>query len=103
MNGYPTTVSIAELEQILSRALESLKQQYGPQGHIPLTQDFYWDIPADQLYVVEEEPSELTIGQLSEDSQIVKDSHNGELLLGFDLLKASHLLRYISHTHPTLP
>lgn len=102
MSGYPTTVSISELEQVLLLALEALKQQYGPQGHIPLKEDFYWDIPENQLYDVDKEPYELTIGQLSEDCQVIEGSQNREVLLGFDLLKASHLLRYISYTHPTL-
>ncbi|WP_426490106.1 hypothetical protein [Hymenobacter sp. 102] len=101
MSGYPTAISISELEQVLFLALEALKRQYGLQGQIPLTQDFYWSIPEDQLYNVDEEPSELTIGQLSEDSQILKEGL-ARGILGFDLLKASHLLRYISHTHPTL-
>lgn len=101
MSGYPTTISISELEQVLFLAMEALKQQYGPLGHIPLEQDFYWDIPQEQLYTVEQEPVDLTIGQLSEDSQIIKEGL-ARGILGFDLLKASHLLRYISHTHPTL-
>ena len=98
MNSYPTSISITDLEQVLLQSLAALKSQHGEQGHIELKHDFYWDIPDDQLYAVYQEPQQLTIGQLSEDCQIIRESQERGLT-GFDLLKAAHLLRYISRTH----
>lgn len=34
---------------------------------IDLEKDYYWNIPKESRYQVENEPNELTVGQLSED------------------------------------
>ncbi|UOQ75691.1 hypothetical protein MUN84_13595 [Hymenobacter sp. 5516J-16] len=101
MSDTTPSIAIAELEKVLLLSLQALKHQYGQDGHIPLEQDFYWDIPKEQLYLVEENPEDLTIGQLSDDWRTVQEASE-EDFTSFDLLKASHLLRYISHTHPLL-
>ncbi|OWP61819.1 hypothetical protein CDA63_17455 [Hymenobacter amundsenii] len=86
---------------MLLQSLAALKSQYGEQGQIELEHDFYWDISDDQRYAIYQEPQGFTIGQLSEDSQIIRESQERGII-GFDLLKAAHLLRYIGHTHPIL-
>ncbi|WP_253974465.1 hypothetical protein [Myxococcus dinghuensis] len=43
-------------------------------GHteVELDSDHYWSIPNDKLYSVYEDPSDFTVGQLSEDLENVR-------------------------------
>lgn len=60
-------VCIAELREVANLLFDHLEQS----GHaeIELESDYYWSVPTEQLYSVYEEPTDLTIGQLSDDQR----------------------------------
>lgn len=45
---------------------------------VPITHDFYWSIPKDRLYDNYEQPTDLTIGQLSDDLAELRKIASGE-------------------------
>jgi hypothetical protein len=59
------TIDVAELRTITDILLRHLEAANGTR--ISLERDYYWDIPANQRYLPYCKPSELTLGQLSDD------------------------------------
>jgi hypothetical protein len=60
----PTYVPVATLRRAADVLLEHLEELEGPV--VSLDNDYFWAIPPEQLYDVMHQPSELTIGQLTE-------------------------------------
>lgn len=63
---------------------------------ISLDEDYYWHIPSDEIYQVDKKPSELNLGQLYEDYEMLTKYKNEYDLICYDLKKLSSLLRYIA-------
>ncbi|MEV0363432.1 hypothetical protein ACIBEK_21450 [Nocardia fusca] len=60
--------------------------------------DYFWSIPADSLYDVDNSPADLTIGQLSESWQNVRDLlAEPDDVIGYHLVWLSDVLRAIGH------
>jgi hypothetical protein len=60
----PVIISLADLRRAFDILSTHVVETVG--DDVNLAEDYFWSIPADQLYSVEEKPTELTIGQLSE-------------------------------------
>jgi len=66
------------------------------QKEFEITEDFYWDVPADKRYEPYEEPKELTVGQLSDDWSEVTHMVNGDReLVAYGLVWLASVLRRI--------
>jgi len=57
-------VDIELLEQVFPILMRHLRE-FGD-AEVLLDRDYYWSIPADQIYDVEKPPANLDIGQISE-------------------------------------
>jgi hypothetical protein len=67
-------------------------------GHefVPLPHDYYWSIPKEALYNPYSQPSELTLGQLSDDLEELKRIDNGKAEpLSFALVWLAAVIRAI--------
>lgn len=87
-------VCIAELREVANLLFDHLERS----GHaeIELESDYYWSIPTEQLYSVYEEPTDLTIGQLSDDQRELANIRAGaKPPLAYALVWLSSLLRYV--------
>ncbi|HEJ9057551.1 hypothetical protein [Serratia fonticola] len=91
-------IDINKLEEILTAILEELKAR--GIASVPLDADFYWNIPSEAIYDTYNEPSELDIGQLEDDYEMLLSAKNKGKLVGYNLKHASSLLRYIAEKHP---
>lgn len=58
-------IAIAELRT----ACKTLLDQVEASGidHVEIADDYYWDVPADSRYRPYEKPTDLTLGQLTDD------------------------------------
>lgn len=87
-------VRVSELRQATNLLLDHLERS----GHteIEMETDYYWSIPNEKLYSVSEEPSDFTVGQLSEDLQNVRAVIGGKRPpIAYALVWVSTLLRFI--------
>ncbi len=87
-------VTVAELREVANMLFDHLERT----GHTEITvdADFYWSIPKEQLYSVHQEPSGLTIGQLSDDyHELSRIRAAAALPTAYGLVWLSTLLRYI--------
>jgi hypothetical protein len=63
------------------------------------SKDLYWDCPAPELYDTTKKPSELTVGQLSDDAHFVASIKRGQSAdVSYNLVHLAPLLRYIAET-----
>lgn len=100
MTGEPLHVSLVELRRsfdVLLRHVEAAAAS----GEVALDKDYFWSIPADELYDVAKEPGNLTIGQLSESWQHVRDLlADQDRALGYHLVWLADVLRAIGQGLP---
>jgi hypothetical protein len=90
----PLTVTVAELRSALSSILDHVEATSGQQ--LVLDQGYFWSVPGDDLFDVTKEPSELTIGQLSESLEFLRTAERDpDDILGYHLVWAADLLRAI--------
>ena len=63
--------------------------------------DYYWNIPKEQVYNPYEEPSDFTLGQLTDDWNELHRVIESEIEpFGYDLVRLSAILRAIGENTP---
>jgi hypothetical protein len=75
-----------------------LLDQLEQPGHseVEVEPDYYWSIPTDKLYAPYEQPTDLTLGQLSSDLEEVRRINSGEKpAVAYGLVWLSALLRFV--------
>ncbi|GAB4582259.1 hypothetical protein Ntsu_00910 [Nocardia sp. IFM 10818] len=95
MTGEPLLVPLAELRRSFEVLLDHVEAVAGT-GVVSLDKDYFWSVPAEQLYDINSEPSDLTIGQLSESWQHMRDLlTNQDRALSYHLVWLADVLRAI--------
>lgn len=64
MTDYPTRFTTQELREAFDVLMRQVEERHG--STIEVDADYFWSIPPDEIYNVYDQPSELTIGQLTE-------------------------------------
>ena len=90
-------VDINEVEKALLHLLKELRNQKGDVIEMePI--DYYWSIDGDELYNPYNEPTHLTLGQLTDDLQEIKKLANCKAEpVSQDLVKVSSILAALGH------
>jgi len=87
-------INIEELEKLTLLLLSRLRESSGV--IIELNNDFYWDIPTDELYNPYEEPKNITLGQLSDDfNEVIRLSKSNDVI-PYGVKRLSSIFRAIS-------
>lgn len=93
----PTQIPVSILRQASELLLQHLEELEGPE--IQLDKDYFWSIPAERLYDVYNEPSDLTIGQLTEClSHLEKMVAEPEEAISYGLVWLADLLRAVGQS-----
>ena len=91
------TLTLADLRAITLRLYDHLEQR-GVDGVQP-PQDYYWSIPREQRIDVTKEPTEHTLGQLSDDLNELARISTGETEpISYALVWLSSVLRELGET-----
>jgi TorA maturation chaperone TorD len=86
-------VDIEELRAIIAKLLDAVETNG---GKVEIEADYYWDVPNDDRYDSYASPTQLTIGQLSDDWNELKRIGRGDAAaLPYALVWASSVLRRI--------
>ena len=86
----------------LRRVTDRLYDHLAAQGHqvLEVPDVYYWSIPRDQRVNRYEQPTELTIGQTSEDWEGLRKMASGESdAIGYGLVWLGSVLREIGEQH----
>ena len=89
-------ISLTEIKRILNNCLNSLENE--GVNSVILNDDYYWDIDEADLYNPNQEPTRLSIGQLSEDLDFLRKAELEHCFTTNDLKKISSILRYFFYT-----
>lgn len=85
-------VDTATLRKLSEKLLSHLEQR--GYGAVELPADYYWHIPKEQRYDMNRQPSDLSIGQLSDDWHELQKILSGESEpLGYALVWLASILR----------
>ncbi len=91
-------ITIDELEKCLSILFKEIRKNAG--SEINLTTDYYWNIPEDEAYNMNSNPQELTIGQISEEIEIIKRLlDNPDSYISYDLRRIGIILMAMGHEY----
>lgn len=89
----PTVVSTAFLRGAFEALIGHIEETHG--DTLRLDQDYFWSVPPREIYDVTKQPTELTIGQLTESLDFLRnqiDDPDGQVSWGMvwlgDVLKA---------------
>jgi hypothetical protein len=88
----PTLTSVPELRQILSVLLDHLEAQG---AEIELSHDFYWFLDPSARRDLERDPSDPTVGQLSENLASLRSMIGSRDVLAYGLVWAAEILRTV--------
>ncbi|MFE7530903.1 hypothetical protein ACFU7Y_35095 [Kitasatospora sp. NPDC057542] len=100
MTGEPLSVPLAELRRSFDVLLCHVEAAAAGDT-VALDEDYFWSIPPDKLYDVTREPDDLTIGQLSESWQHLRDLlADPDRALSYHLTWLADVLRAIAHDLP---
>ena len=92
-------VKLETLEKVVHAIFEHMRD-LGVE-EVELEKDYYWHIPFEQKYDVYNQPTDLTIGQLTDDWQdIVNIAGDSSNILCVHLRDVSAILRYIGEKYP---
>jgi len=67
---------------------------------IEITDDYFWDIPYQQMYVPEKKPTELTLGSLTEDWKEIKKIEENDYTVAYVLVWIGNILKNIGYRTP---
>lgn len=93
-------VKLDSIEQMLSVILLRYKELYV--NEIEIENDYYWRLDEKEIYTLDEEPKDFTIGQLTDDWETVQHNFKTDDLIPYDLQKISSILTALSVEKPVL-
>lgn len=67
----PFTVDISELRVATARALDAVEASLG--STVTLSGDHYWHLPVEDAFDLTSEPDTLTVGQVTDDLESLRD------------------------------
>ncbi|TQL01099.1 hypothetical protein [Cellulomonas sp. SLBN-39] len=92
-------IDLQTLRTAIAVALDACEKQLGPR--VRVNTDYYWHLPVDAAFDMTKEPSELTVGQLSDDLDDISVASGRPGTAGHDLAHAIGILRALeSRLHP---
>ena len=93
-------IDLKVLKSAVNAILDHLLEDLGIENvAIADEKDSYWDCPYPQMHDVSMQPSDLTVGQLSDDFDFVKLVRRGQRAdVSYNLVHIAPLLRYIGET-----
>ena len=92
-------INIDELQKVTIFLLSKLKENSGEE--IEISNDYYWSILDDELYNPYEKPTDLTLGQLSDDLEEIKRLINSDDAIMYDLKRLAVIFKAISIENKT--
>lgn len=88
-------VEIAKIKLVLDILLNKIEEYNG--NSLDLNVDFYWDISFNEIYNPYEEPKNISLGQLSDDLDVInKLSDNHDKIVAYDLKRIAEIIKAIS-------
>ena len=96
MTDHPTRFTTQELRQVFDVLIRHVEERYG--STIDVDADYFWSIPPNEIYHVYHQPTELTIGQLTESLDNIRNvAADPEHAFSYALVWLGDVLRAAGH------
>jgi len=91
-------IDVDQLEQALKTLVDELRKKKGKIINIEQPIDYYWSIAGNDLYNPYENPTELTLGQLSDDlEEMNRIASKKSEPVSYDFVKMSSVMAMLGH------
>ena len=91
-------VKLEDIQQMISAILLNYKEVCG--SEIELENDYYWKVDEKEIYAVNAEPKDFSLGQLTDDWETLQNSFKSDDLVPHDLQRLSNILTALSIEKP---
>jgi len=90
-------IDLQDLKKVIDLIISRLIEKHNiKQISLSEKQDFYWEVPTDKLYKIDEDQPQLDIGRLSDDWDLLQSIlENPEHAVSLELIHVAPLLRWI--------
>lgn len=96
MTDHPTRFTTQELREVFDVLIRHVEERHG--STIEVDADYFWSIPPDEIYNVYDQPTELTIGQLTESLDNIRSvAADPEHAISYALVWLGDVLRATGH------
>ncbi|MFC8039445.1 hypothetical protein ACFUOZ_08835 [Paenarthrobacter sp. NPDC057355] len=96
MTDHPTSFTTRELREVFDVLMRHVEERHG--STIDVGVDYFWSIPPDAIYDVYDQPTELTIGQLTESlDNIRRVAADPDRAISYALVWLGDVLRATGH------
>lgn len=86
-------ITTRELRHTFNSFIEHLEANN--QYEFEVRDDYYWDVPEDARYILDSQPTELTVGQLLDDWTWVKGMVQDQTIVTYGLVWFASIIRYV--------
>ncbi|SRR6266487_367341 len=94
MNGN-NTLDVEQLRAVVNRLFDHVINSRNIKK-LTFSQEFYWNIPSESLYVMDAQPSEFNVGSLVDDWEFVQSVlREGSEPVAYQFTEIAPLLRYL--------
>jgi hypothetical protein len=96
MTDHPTRFTTQELREVFDVLMRHIEERHG--STIEVDADYFWSIPPDEIYDVYKQPTQLTVGQLTESLDNIRDvAADPEDAIAYALVWLGDVLRVTGH------
>ena len=96
MTDHSTSFTTQELREVFDVLMRHVEERHG--STIEVDVDYFWSIPPDAIYDVYDQPTELTIGQLTESLDNIRSvAADPEQAISYALVWLGDVLRATGH------
>lgn len=96
----PNSVSIGTLREVINGVFDFVEKDLG-MSEVELKKNYYWDIPEDELYSMENQPKELVVGSLIDDWEFVLSASRMDPQIPIEFIHVAPLLRALAQWVPS--
>lgn len=91
-------VELEDIERMISSILLKYREFHG--NEIEIENDYYWKVDENEVYVLDTDPKDFSIGQLTDDWKTLQHSFESDDLIPYDLQRISNILTALSIEKP---
>lgn len=97
--GQPIALNLVELRDAVSRVLDQVASDLG--SEFLVEDDYYWHLPVESAFDMTGEPSEFSVGQVTDDLELLSEQAPPSEAAWHDLAHLIGLLRVVEkHIRP---
>jgi len=96
MTDQPTRFTTQELRDAFDVLMRHVEESHG--STIEVDADYFWSIPPDEIYDAHDQPTELTLGQLTETLDNIRSvTADSDTAVSYALVWLGDILRATGH------